>query len=346
MGEEVKIGCVYLAREAEGLLPMREFLDSYRRHDSGIEHTLIVIYKGEDGPQREAAQSVFSEVSHLPYFMPDEGFDIGGYLRVAQLFEFEYFLFLNTFSQIQAEYWLKKMHAVASQPNVGLCAATASYESLSHTYRYIENVCDTFRYRPREFDSAAFAYVEILLRQHAQHLLNRDPYQVFVDRLQGIAQALASGQRVAQKFASEGSRYWTTALGAFPNAHLRSNAFMVRRDALNGLAFAIPATKEHSNAFESGPNGISARLLRAGLQLVVAGADGEAYAIENWAKSGTYRSLDQGNLLVSDNQTRSYQTLNRKEKITYQFLTWGERSVEPLPVDFPTFGIDPTINFY
>ena len=46
MDNNASIGVVYLLRQAEGLEAPRRFIASYRRWPAGLQHLLIVLYKG------------------------------------------------------------------------------------------------------------------------------------------------------------------------------------------------------------------------------------------------------------------------------------------------------------
>ena len=114
---------------------------------------------------------------------------------------------------------------------------------------------------------------------------------------------------------------------AFPNAHLRSNGCLIRRELF--LAFAagvsMPTDKKAALLLESGHNGLSAFVRKQGLELMVVGANGQHYSREAWADSETFRSGAQANLLVEDNQTRDYMTAAAREKSRLAALAWGNR---------------------
>lgn len=92
---------------------------------------------------------------------------------------------------------------------------------------------------------------------------------------------------------------------AFPNPHLRTNAFAARREHLKRIAWPTITSKLDALRFESGTQSLS-RQLQAFGRMVVAGRDGCAYDIAAWQQSNTFRSGDESNLLVSDNRTREY----------------------------------------
>jgi hypothetical protein len=111
----------------------------------------------------------------------------------------------------------------------------------------------------------------------------------------------------------------------FPNPHLRTNAFLVKSSIF--LEFIseknIPKCKRDANILESGRRGFSNYLLRKKLNIYIVGRDGTKYAPHQWSKSGIFRSKNQENLLVSDNQTRSFLIACEKMKKFLEYLAWG-----------------------
>lgn len=112
----------------------------------------------------------------------------------------------------------------------------------------------------------------------------------------------------------------------FPNPHLRSNAFMIRRKLFTSFCSRneIPRSKRDAYKLESGRQSLTAYINSLGLRVQVVGADGHAYEHEAWIESGTFRVPGQPNLLVSDNQTRHYQQANLWIKRHLERATWGK----------------------
>ena len=113
---------------------------------------------------------------------------------------------------------------------------------------------------------------------------------------------------------------------AFPNYHVRTNAFMMSRDVMLKLWPRYIFTKRSAYLFENGKNGLTNRILKLGLHALVVGKDGVGYDKESWVRSNTFRKLDQQNLLVADNQTRLYQNADEQNRIRLSALAWGERA--------------------
>ena len=95
-----KIGLVYLNRNAEGILPVQQFINSYKAFAPGVEHELIIIYKGFSSGELGRAKELFKDIEHRNLIVDDHLTDIDSYLfSVKSLPNIDVFCFLNTFSQ-------------------------------------------------------------------------------------------------------------------------------------------------------------------------------------------------------------------------------------------------------
>ncbi|MGE3541421.1 MAG: hypothetical protein AB7N91_28805 [Candidatus Tectimicrobiota bacterium] len=111
---------------------------------------------------------------------------------------------------------------------------------------------------------------------------------------------------------------------AFPNPHVRSNAFMLDRATFCRLTRDyIVRTKFDAFAFESGQHSLTRQILARGQEVLLVGRNGRGYAPQWWPTSGTFRLGTQGNLLIADNQTRNFTALRWPEKREFVLRTWG-----------------------
>jgi hypothetical protein len=110
----------------------------------------------------------------------------------------------------------------------------------------------------------------------------------------------------------------------FPNPHVRSNAFVVARRTMLGLSRGVLRRKAQAHQFESGLTGMSRQVLGMGLEILLVGRDGNAYAKDDWPRSRTFRQGGQENLLVADNQTAAYESAGREERAMLGRLAWGD----------------------
>lgn len=122
---------VHLVRFRNGLEPFAKFLRSYASHSAGIDHQLLIIYKGFPSVASASAyEKLLEPFPHKTLFVRDFGFDIRPYFVAVRKFDYKYFMFMNSFSLILEEKWLEKMYKYVSQDDVGLVGATGSLQSM------------------------------------------------------------------------------------------------------------------------------------------------------------------------------------------------------------------------
>lgn len=111
---------------------------------------------------------------------------------------------------------------------------------------------------------------------------------------------------------------------SFPNPHVRTNAFAMRRALFVSLRRPAIQNKADAYQLESGADGISAQLRARGLPVVVVGADGHSYEAAEWPTCRTFRSGRQENLLVADNATDAYQHASGITRRRLRKAAWGD----------------------
>lgn len=117
----------------------------------------------------------------------------------------------------------------------------------------------------------------------------------------------------------------------FPNPHIRTNGFMIKRklfiDIVNNYLNEIQKknflTKLDTYRFESGKIGLTSYLLNNNFKISLIGANGRLYDVKNWPVSNTFRLNEQENLLISDRQTRFYDSLQYQKKKYFNYISWG-----------------------
>lgn len=340
------VGVVYLARHADGIAAFERFADSYRRHPAGIAHDLIVIYKGfAQQSDLKSARTTF-DMPHLGIELEDVGFDIGAYLETSRRVSHDYLLFLNTHSEIAAPGWLASLFKYASQHGVGVAGVTGSYESLRQSWELIQMFYWLYYVKGFPYDeNVARWYVKFLeylpgspsnpvlatkpTRDHASRALGAARYRFAQWQFQAHWRALLR---------PDNALGWVARYPRFPNPHLRSNGFMLRRDRLTHVYKPPIATKDDACLFESGPNSLTAHLRRSGLAAIVVGRNGEGYDVPDWWRSETFRLGNQQNLLLTDNHSRAYVTMSAEDQATHARMTWGDY-LGPPPTECPTLGV-------
>ena len=288
---------VHLVRAQNEIEPFRRFLESYRENPGGIEHDLLIVFKGFAQPQDTAEYlELLAPIRYATFQVPDEGFDITAYFAVVKRYseQYRYFCFLNSYSVILDHDWLRKLHENISNPEMGVVGSTGSWQS------HRGSMILTWRLP-----------IDIALRQY--RLLQE--YGVFIRLISAIHEVWRQIRLLIS-------------YDRFPNYHIRTNAFMISGELMKKLKCSPLRTKEDAYRFESGKKGFTKQILNRGKRVIVVGKDGQSYEKENWRTSMTFRQSEQENLLVADNQTRDYQN-SLPERCSYlSDVTWGETNGE------------------
>jgi hypothetical protein len=332
-----ELAVVYLARFAEGPRPVATFIASYQRHRAGVAHDSVVIRKGF--PDGKTAQDKILEPAFANAIsISDDGFDINAYAEAAARLPHKYVVFLNTFSEIASDDWLQKLRSALSDSAVGIAGATGSYESLHGSMKRVNKGWWLFQNRilpsptgvrrifrtirkllPKRFvREAQTRIISYFVASTAKPNYDRtldDKFETFWQR------ELKAG----------GAYEFLNRIPGFPNIHIRTNAFMIERRIFLDTQPGTIKTKIDSYMFESGPDSLTQQILRLGLKVLVVGADGRSYDIDQWTASGTFRLGTQHNLLVKDNQTRAFEHMHRSSKLAYVGMTWGDGQKSATP---------------
>ncbi len=282
----------YLARGIDGgLASASRFFESYAQHPAGIPHRLVVITKGWDGMVGlDRIQNWSRKLGGSVLMVQDDGFDLGAFSTATELISAGYCCFLNTHSQILESDWLLNLTRALSRSDIGIVGATGSY--------------GTFATPP--------ALQWAMLRERKAML----GLPAFL--LRACYLALFKLPRTYLRY----SRQWP----AFPNPHIRTNAFMLRHSDFRAFlgTLPFPSTKEHVWSMESGRQGLTRFLQRQGLGALLVGKDGALFEPDEWPASGTFRTPHQPNLLVADNQTRSYGQADHGTQRLLELAAWGK----------------------
>ena len=248
-----QIAVLYLARKTERLNAFRAFIHSYTTYSAGIDHDLVVIFKGyEGGSDFEEAHAEFADLPHISIEMPDKGFDLGSYLSTANLLTHEYICCFNTFSKILADNWLKKLHSHVVLPDMGIVGATGSYEGNHDVMTIIQKAIwlnsqptlnPTLRYQLNKYFEFVFRHtfpntdaVNSITKKISTML---SMFQFMHRHLFGCIGSWKNSRNLERNYI----KWWneTKKIGdianfckfpSFPNPHIRSNAFMINRKRL------------------------------------------------------------------------------------------------------------------
>jgi hypothetical protein len=111
----------------------------------------------------------------------------------------------------------------------------------------------------------------------------------------------------------------------FPNPHIRTNAFMIRRrDFLNSKPLLPIRTKFQAWMFESGRWSLTRGLESKKFKFLVTGRNGKSYSLSEWNTSDTFWQGNQINTLIHDNQTLKYLGVKGFQRKKLSLLAWGK----------------------
>ena len=276
------VSVIHLIWLPYGVALFEQFVASYRKYDSGVEHELVLLFNG-----------VYDKGELLPYLSVIEKYnipcrtlvyegacqDIDAYLWAAGQLNSSYVIFLNSYVEFLAANWLGHFMKHASQ-NVGMVGASGSWQS------YYRSAIDS----PWKWES------------HKSINENLKKYRRFL----------------------KATFWWSRFFYDFPNPHVRSNAFLMKRELFLSLERLPLKNKFMAYVLESGKKSITNQVLRKGLNVLIVDRNGNAWVKEQWAESAIFWRSNQVNLLIADNQTRLYDNADTLNKRKMTRLAWGK----------------------
>lgn len=108
----------------------------------------------------------------------------------------------------------------------------------------------------------------------------------------------------------------------FPNAHLRTNAFLIQRATMMALSVPDISGKRDALRFESGRRSLTRQVQANGAKVGVVDAMGKTHLAREWDRSGTFWQGEQADLLIGDNQTGKYACANDQERRSLSAIAW------------------------
>jgi hypothetical protein len=307
---------VHLVRHGTPLGSLEQFLDSYRRHDAGVDHRLVLLCKGFGSP--DELRPVLARLDGLRaerIDVPDDGYDLTAYRRAAERLGDGVACYLNSNSVLLCDGWLAPLLS-ALTPEVGIAGATGSWHSAHSNALYLLRLPSA--YTP-VFPDRAWHRTQSR-RLHADGTTGAAAGAMAHPPLRYLHTAYAVSRSLAL-------------FGPFPASHIRTNAFVIRNETMRRLHFWPLRNKLRAWQLESGRGSITEQIRVQGLEALVVGRTGRGYAPGEWADSDTLCQADQDNLLVADNQTEVYRRADLELRTLLSKAAWGlaARPAPPAP---------------
>ncbi len=320
------IAVVHLVWGPLGIVPLRKFLASYRRQESGAPHELVVLFNNVPDSLRPELEAELRGVEHRLLRIPEPVQDLAAYAHAADRLEHERLCFLNSYSTILAPDWLAKLDHALDQPRAGLVGATGSWASLHSA------VLNAFLL-PNPYRRV------VPKRSVAREQMRRIELELDAVRTPDGAATLApelpprtlSGSILSTLRSFRPMPEQLVRFPAFPAYHVRTNAFMLDRSTFAALRMRPLVRKMDAYLLESGRASFTSQVRNMGLRTLVVARDGAFYDHPEWPASRTYWQEDQQGLLVADNQTRSYANGGYDRRRLLSAFAWGPETAPAAP---------------
>jgi hypothetical protein len=315
------IAVVHLVWGPLGPTPLRSFVRSYRTHDAGTDHRLVVLFNGVTGAQRPALVAELEGVEHELLELAEPVQDLAAYAQAAARLKGARVCLLNSYSEILAPGWLGKLASALERPGVGLVGATGSWASLRSLAFNLLFLPNPYRgaLPPRRAFFEQFGELERDLEESTASAPGAAGAQPKLSALAARWQMLRSTWEQVSGF--EG----------FPAVHVRTNAFMADAELLAALIPQSVSAKMDAYRLESGRWSLTSQVGRLGLRPLVVDRAGAAHEHEHWPASRTFWQGDQEGLLVADKQTEAYACGALERRRVLSTLAWGPRAQASSP---------------
>jgi hypothetical protein len=329
------VAVVHLVWGPLGPAPLEAFLAAYRARPAGAPHDLVILLNGVErragtggAAAREPLLRLLEGVEHVLVELDRAVLDLAAYVEAAARLDHDRLCFLNSYSEPLVDGWLARLEQASAARDVAMAGATCSWASHSSHVRYLLGLGGPYTraYGDRDELQRAFAPGspppgggdrQPPLPSQPQPQRHEPPSGPRRSPAQLVSAAALLVRQLTQ-------------FPAFPDPHLRTNAFVIDRRLLLRLNVGRLREKTDTYAIESGRRSLTRQVQRTGGRVVVVGRDGRSYAPEQWAQSRTFWQSSQENLLIADNQTYTYQHGDMELRRMLSAHAWGEHA-EPRP---------------
>jgi hypothetical protein len=300
------------------------FVESYKKHPSGVEHHLIIIRKGFEEYEYEWAKWIIQleGISYEIRSYPDEHY-VFGYLRlVMEDFPDQYILFCMATTEILIDNWLYLFMTHAQSNRILGCSG--SYESFNSNFSD-KNV--------RKLNNKMCPRFSVSVR-HSIFCSKQCPYRSNVSIFSFSSIKGEMKCKLYRLLGKKGrwEKFCIHNFYPFPNPALCTTGFMVPPRLLESIYYwpnvASILSKNDEFLFESGKYSLTVQALHMGYEVLVVGADSKTYSLAEWRKAKTFRSYNQENLIIANHHHRCYTAASDKMKRLFEKKTYGTGDVD------------------
>lgn len=288
--DQISIGVLYLIRLGDPLNRLQRFLDSLPKNEPrDVKIYVLIKTCGDVNFFNEVRRMVQKSKYSLSLTeINDEGFDLGAYFLFSKTIEEPLVLPMSSSSQFAQDIDFTKLILQFENPKIGLIGAMASRESARSC-----------------LINARKEWVEERFK-----ITNFRPIQRII-----ILISIFARKKARQIFRS---------FPEFPNTHIRTTGFVIRRHLLQEVIERVPKDKFETLILESGKKSIYQKLLKRGFQSKLY-INGRIIDPESRAAEDTFRSPNSEPPFVFDHWWDHFHKTPLEVKSSLIEVTWGRR---------------------
>ncbi len=278
------IAVVHLVWLPYGISVFNNFIDSYSEFTAGVDHQLLLVFNGVKDPLQTAEYHHYAKARNIAY----NSISIG--------------------EGQDLDCYFKAAKALRTE-----------YIMILNSFATLKNHNWLKKYAAVFLDSGNAGLVGATAS-------NQSYYSSVFQKNQAGWEADKSFMHNFQKYKLfvKAFVYWRFLFKPFPNPHIRTNGFMIRRSVFLALQHSPFKSKFMAYRFESGRKSMTNQVLAQGYTVLVIDINGKTFEPPLWKESLTFWAGNQENLLIADNQTDLYSNASPSEKKKMAWLAWGK----------------------
>jgi hypothetical protein len=289
MRHDLSLAILYLIRNGEDEGRAHKFLNSLIELDTENVELYVIIKSLGDEVFNRSIKDIFSSSFLRVQFieLDDIGFDIGAYFMVSQLIKEDLILPMSSSSVFSQTINFTRIKELFEDSKLGLVGTTASQESL--------NPLKMTRIQNRIEEELSLSVFMTRMLKTMMSILHATYYSKLK---------------------------YLIFFSKFPNTHIRTTGFIIRRDLFLNILNKMPRTRFQSLLLESGRNNLVKRVQKAGLNVFVYYED-QLISLKNPLISKSFRNTNCASPYVVDHWWIHFHDANEDEKIKLKKQTWS-----------------------
>ena len=310
----------YAIREADGIDCLIEFLESLKVYKVSPRSKVIVAIKEASAEFYSEAQkiilSVKADIGNIQLIqVPQGGFDIGSHVYIARTNSCDVIIFMTATSRANVKGWDQILLKPFNQKSVGVVGSMQSSESLRTGY------LDMIRTRLKIWFRIELSQDDRFVACARGILPHRDGP---VLRNSWLTQRIVSACTYAliNIYKNVEPLNFVLDFPPFPNPHLRTTGFAIRRELLLSVVDQIPSKKPDAFNYESGHANLVERSRQLGWTAVVVSKSGKVHGVGDKSARRTFRWRG-GDSVVTDRESRRFKLASKEVQGALQEITHG-----------------------